>query len=494
MQRQEVNLTQEFHDRISKLEKRSVRMQELEVKVEQLEDIEERVEKLEELTKVSTLRSCSEYVEFGLSITGFYLIDPDGPLVGQSPIQVLCNFTSGSTEILHDSAKLTQVEHCHDAGCYEKEVTYINGATNEPIPFSQIDSLIQISDYCVQEFYYECTLAPLRAEELDYAFWTDRHGGKNVYFTGSNKGFHSCDCYFSEEGCFEHEQRSNTCNCDANLPAPLVDTGTITNTTALPVTKLAFGGLTYEIQTGSFQLGNLQCFGKKKIEASTSCSSLKLTGITLSGYYNIKRPGDDYTTLVFCNMSENGYIDVPETDQTDQSPLGTIAAWVAKPSLDSEQEREVPDGWVLCDGSTIEKGPWKGGSTPNLNSGHFLRGGELNQQLETEEDQVQDHEHADPGHTHSASSSSSEHDHIFEEFYMYGNGDTSYTGHCYQDVSCSQYDHISHRTPSTEPASVDVSTTVSSHTTGISGMTSSARYGEETRPRNMKISWIIKCW
>ena len=38
--------------------------------------------------------------------------------------------------------------------------------------------------------------------------------------------------------------------------------GTITNTSALPVTKMYFGGLEYEIQSGSFLLGRLKCYGK----------------------------------------------------------------------------------------------------------------------------------------------------------------------------------------------------------------------------------------
>ena len=37
--------------------------------------------------------------------------------------------------------------------------------------------------------------------------------------------------------------------------------GVITNLTALPVTKLHFGGLQYETQKASFKLGRLKCFG-----------------------------------------------------------------------------------------------------------------------------------------------------------------------------------------------------------------------------------------
>ena len=50
---------------------------------------------------------------------------------------------------------------------------------------TQIESLIQLSDICEQEFSYDCTLAPLRAENVDFAYWEDRHGDKNDYWTGN---------------------------------------------------------------------------------------------------------------------------------------------------------------------------------------------------------------------------------------------------------------------------------------------------------------------
>jgi len=374
-------------------------------------------------------------------------------------------------------------------GCYEKRVTYINQATNEPVPLTQIDALIQVSDYCEQGFWYECTLAPLRIEEVDFAFWTDRNGEQNIYFTGANKGFHSCDCHFSEEGCAEENTRGNTCNCDANLPTPLTDSGTLTNTTALPVTKLSFGGLTYEIQSGAFQLGNLKCFGKKNDAIGSSCSSLKLKGNTLSGYYDIKKPGDQYTSLVFCDMSENGYQNIPQTDQPERSsPLGTIAAWIEKPDVEASQE-DLPQGWVFCNASLIENGPWAGSKTPDLNNGHFLRGGDFNEHLMKEEDQLQDHQHTDPGHTHSASSTSPPHQHTSTDKYINSDG----SGVCLSTgPSCTRGTMTYARDSSLIAA--DVTTSISSHTTGISGVTDSYRKGDETRPKNMKISWIMKCW
>ena len=66
-----------------------------EMKEEFQQDLEERVTKLEQLARIGTLRSCAEYARYGLDSSGPYIIDPDGPLLGQEPFQVYCNFTSG---------------------------------------------------------------------------------------------------------------------------------------------------------------------------------------------------------------------------------------------------------------------------------------------------------------------------------------------------------------------------------------------------------------
>ena len=76
-----------------------------------------------------------------------------------------------------------------NAGCYEKSITYsypdADGQSRVPVPMTQIESLIQLSDVCDQEFHYDCTLAPLNDEDVDFAYWEDRHGNKNNYFTGN---------------------------------------------------------------------------------------------------------------------------------------------------------------------------------------------------------------------------------------------------------------------------------------------------------------------
>jgi len=314
------------------------------------DDLEDRVAKLEDLAKIGTLRSCFEYSQYGLKTSGAYMIDPDGGLIGQEPFQVHCNFTTGATEVMHDTEKLTDVEHCHDPGCYQKNITYINGLTQEGVSMYQIVSLIELAAYCEQEIQYDCTLAPLTAEDVNYAYWEDRQGETNVYYTGSNYGTHVCDCHYEAEGCIEEDTKHNTCNCDANLPIPSSDTGTITNMTALPVMKLFFGGLNYELQSAAYQLGRLKCYGDKDVEIATSCAALKKKGVMTSGYYNVRSEGDERPRVVFCDMKSGTYTDVPQVEQlSDQSPLGTILAWVPHPE-ESLASESLPDGWLPCNG------------------------------------------------------------------------------------------------------------------------------------------------
>ena len=316
--------------------------------------LEERVEKVEQLTKVGTLRSCEEYAAFGIRASGMYPIDPDGILVGQPPFNVFCRFDANTgqvlTEVIHSySEGLIKIDNCDEPGCYLKNITYIstdNERINERIiEPSQLEALIDLSLECKQSFYYECTLAPLRTEDVDYAYWVGRDGKKNVYFTGSDASTHACDCYYTEEGCVEEELLHNTCNCDSNEPTPLVDSGLITSS-ALPMLTIAFGGLRYDIQQASYTIGRLICKGKNENEAATSCRSLKLAGETKTGYYSIKKENSLYATTVYCDMSNGGYENVPEVNQLTLLPLGTIIPWVNRPSLDSQYSiQEIPEGW-----------------------------------------------------------------------------------------------------------------------------------------------------
>ena len=145
--------------------------------------------------------------------------------------------------------------------------------------------------------------------------------------------------------------------------------------------------------------------------------------------------------------------------------------------MDSNENLDLPDGWLPCDGHSIENGPWAGGATPNLNTnGHFLRGGNENDVMVFEEDQIHDHEHTDAGHSHTSPPHS--HPYLEHGTFSNGNGFTS-GGYTLADIS---------RT--TNPTSV----TIDNAESNIGGVSSSYRSGDETRPRNMKVIWVMKCW
>ena len=435
-------------------------------------DLDEIVEKLKQLSKIGTLRSCEEYAAFGIRTSGLFPIDPDGILVGQPPFVAFCRFDDNTglvvTEVMHAySENVTNVEHCADPGCYSRNLKYVSGDDGHFIETSQLQALVELSSNCEQTFYYECTLAPLRNQDVDYAYWIGLDGKTNTYFTGSDSSVHSCDCYYTEEGCEAHDVLDTACNCDANVPTPLVDTGILTKSSSLPILSVAFGGLSYEIQQASYKIGRLVCNGKNESQVGSSCKSLKLAGETRSGYYSIKKEDSIHTSTVYCDMSTGGYENVPEFKQlSSDAPLGTITAWTPKTTIDSGENLDLPDGWLPCDGSSIENGPWAGGATPNLNSnGHFLRGGDENNVMDFEEDQMQDHEHTDTGHSHS-----------YEDLSHYGSGDFKYG----QSGGPNDKKFTARTTNAAE--------------SNIGGVSSSYRNGDETRPRNMKVIWVMKCW
>jgi len=70
-------------------------------------------------------------------------------------------------------------------------------------------------------------------------------------------------------------------------------------------------------------------------------------------------------------------------DSMTIAPIGSIMAW--NPTMDP-----LPSGWVECDGKTIQEGIWKGKQTPNINGEeYFLRGtSSKDDALSTQEDQV----------------------------------------------------------------------------------------------------------
>lgn len=164
-----------------------------------------------------------------------------------------------------------------------------------------------------------------------------------------------------------------------------------------------------------------------------------------------------------------------------EMPIGTIIPWVTKPQLGSSHEETLPTGWIECDGSTIqEPSAWAGQSTPNLNGERrFLRGGTHEQMLLMEEDMILDHMHTDGGHTHTDAG----HGHSFTS---HGSGSNHHCGtggsHCDGDSNPSS-------STSTGVASI---TSSSSNVGKIDESVSSSRKGDEVRPKNMAVIYIMR--
>ena len=142
-------------------------------------------------------------------------------------------------------------------------------------------------------------------------------------------------------------------------------------------------------------------------------------------------------------------------------PLGTIVSWNPKWRNETSVE-PLPAGWQYCDGSKIKTGPMKGKTTPNINGKHlFIRGGYRSDALEVEQDQVKTLE-IEEQHTHFSTTSHKK----------ACTSDETYKGllaHV-SDQSNGQYYYSR------------CSKTIQADGTG----------GTETRPKNIKLTFIMK--
>ena len=157
-------------------------------------------------------------------------------------------------------------------------------------------------------------------------------------------------------------------------------------------------------------------------------------------------------------------------------PIGTITAWVRK--LDNTtfvENVDLPDGWMFCNGATIPNGSiWAGRKVPDLNGERrFLRGGSEAEMLTLEDDQIIEHSHI---------LEDSPHSHSYEDIY-YDDAHHGY-GPLFYNPFNDNYD-TEHYPETTEPASTGIT---------ITGVSSDYNHGEENRPKNMGVIWIIRVW
>ncbi|CAG0896632.1 unnamed protein product [Darwinula stevensoni] len=266
----------------------------------QLNATEGRLQYLEAVSLQITPRTCQTLADLGVTRTGEYLVDPDGALIGDAPIKVLCDMETDpvSTIVLHDAMGNTAIDRCADPGCHNHSIRY--GST-----MKQMVALINQSKSCEQHIRYDCLTTALTTGDIHYAWWVDRHGEPQYYWDGSNKGKHICKCHLSGN-CIDSNL---SCNCDAEAPQWGSDSGAITNETALPITELRFGGLQFEAQKANYTLGGLACKGRipPPDNPAQSCISLRQAGNAHPGYYLLNSK-EGRLDVVMCRM------DLEETD------------------------------------------------------------------------------------------------------------------------------------------------------------------------------------
>ena len=196
--------------------------------------------------------SCSEVKKYISSVSGNYVIDPDGE-GGLAPFTVFCDMTDksgvGVTVISHDSESRTHVSGCDPSGCYSRDIHY-TGAS-----LSQLASLTRVSSHCEQFIKYECYDSVMFRWE--YAWWVSRDSAKMTYWGGASPGSGKCACGMTNSCA----RSSEVCNCDKNDAKWREDSGLLTDKTKLPVKQLRFGDNGDSGEQGYHTLGKLRCFG-----------------------------------------------------------------------------------------------------------------------------------------------------------------------------------------------------------------------------------------
>jgi hypothetical protein len=126
------------------------------------------------------------------------------------------------------------VGHCADPGCYSRAINY--NAT-----VRQMSALTELSAECHQSIKvnfvlvtikpllitnclsmkYDCYFAPFQFDGVSYAWWNDKNGNPEYFWSGSNDSVHTCQCGI-DRNCVDP---SLECNCDSAAPVQLTDNG-----------------------------------------------------------------------------------------------------------------------------------------------------------------------------------------------------------------------------------------------------------------------------
>ena len=201
-----------------------------------------------------TAASCSVIRKYFSSVSGNYVIDPEG-VGGVAPFTVYCDMADkngvGVTVVGHDSESRTKVRDGlgrGDQGSYSRDIHY-TGAS-----LSQLASLTRVSSHCEQFIKYECYDSRLFRDGMGW--WVSRDSTKMTYWGGASVNG-KCACGMTNSCAYP----SYGCNCDKNDRVWREDSGLLTDKTKLPVKQLRFGDAGDRYNQGYHILGKLKCYG-----------------------------------------------------------------------------------------------------------------------------------------------------------------------------------------------------------------------------------------
>ena len=196
-----------------------------------------------------TSNSCSVIRKNFSSVSGNYVIDPDGA-GGLAPFTVHCDMSDkngvGVTVISHDTESRTRVKGTNS---YLRDIHYTGTS------FSQLAGLTRVSSHCEQLIKYECHHSMMSLGSV--AWWVSRDSNKMTYWGGASPGSGKCACGMTNSCA----NPSYGCNCDKNDQVWREDSGLLTDKTHLPVKQLRFGDTGGSIEEGYHTLGKLKCYG-----------------------------------------------------------------------------------------------------------------------------------------------------------------------------------------------------------------------------------------
>ena len=143
-------------------ENQSLRMELMELKNE-TKPLKMLVRNLQEMKRMTFVHDCKHLRYHGITQSGKYFIDPDGPSSGpyrfsQPPLQVFCDFEKNYTVVPYDD---------------EQDPTQMRRLISES------------RGSCWQDLTFDCKALTYNLNGLPKAWWLDRNGGSQYFFDGA---------------------------------------------------------------------------------------------------------------------------------------------------------------------------------------------------------------------------------------------------------------------------------------------------------------------